>query len=31
MGIETYVIGSAKDPGWIVDAVREGALAGYSI
>jgi hypothetical protein len=31
MGIETLVIGSAKDPGWIVDAVREGALAGFAI
>ncbi len=30
MGIETYVIGSAKDPGWIVDAIREGAEAGYA-
>ena len=28
---ETYVIGSAKEPGWIVDAVREGALAGHAI
>ncbi len=28
---ETYVIGSAKEPGWIVDAIREGALTGYSI
>ena len=31
LGIETHVIGSAKDPGWIVDAIREGALVGYSI
>jgi 2,4-dienoyl-CoA reductase (NADPH2) len=28
---ETYVVGSAREPGWIVDAVREGALAGYSM
>jgi 2,4-dienoyl-CoA reductase (NADPH2) len=28
---ETYIIGSAKEPGWIVDAVREGALAGYAM
>jgi 2,4-dienoyl-CoA reductase (NADPH2) len=27
----TLVIGSCREPGWIVDAVREGALAGYSI
>jgi len=31
MGIETHVIGSAKDPGWIVDAVREGVLVGSAI
>ena len=31
MGIETHVIGSAKDPGWIVDAIREGALVGYAV
>jgi 2,4-dienoyl-CoA reductase (NADPH2) len=28
---ETYVIGSCREPGWIVDAIREGALAGYAI
>jgi flavin-dependent dehydrogenase len=28
---ETYVVGSSKQPGWIVDAIREGALAGYSM
>ena len=28
---ETHVIGSCREPGWIVDAVREGALAGYAI
>jgi len=28
---DTRVIGSCREPGWIVDAVREGALAGYSI
>ncbi len=28
---ETHVIGSCREPGWIVDAIREGALAGYSI
>ena len=28
---ETHVIGSARDPGLIVDAVREGARAGYAI
>ena len=28
---ETYVVGSAQDPGLIVDAVREGARAGYAI
>ncbi len=31
LGVEVHVIGSAKDPGWIVDAVREGALAGYAV
>ena len=31
LGVETHVIGSAKDPGWIVDAVREGALVGYAV
>ncbi len=28
---ETHVIGSCREPGWIVDAIREGSLAGYSI
>ena len=28
---ETHVVGSAQDPGLIVDAVREGARAGYAI
>ena len=28
---ETYIVGSSKEPGWIVDAIREGALAGYSV
>ncbi|MBN1320295.1 MAG: FAD-dependent oxidoreductase [Thermoleophilia bacterium] len=28
---DTRVIGSCREPGWIVDAVREGALAGYAI
>jgi len=28
---ETYIIGSCKEPGLIVDAVREGALTGYAI
>jgi 2,4-dienoyl-CoA reductase (NADPH2) len=28
---ETHVIGSCKEPGLIVDAVREGALAGCAI
>ncbi len=28
---ETHVIGSCREPGWVVDAVREGALAGYAI
>ncbi len=28
---ETHVVGSARDPGLIVDAVREGARAGYAI
>jgi hypothetical protein len=28
---ETRVIGSCREPGWIVDAIREGALAGYTI
>jgi 2,4-dienoyl-CoA reductase (NADPH2) len=28
---ETHVIGSCREPGWIVDAIREGALAGYAI
>ncbi len=28
---ENHIIGSCREPGWIVDAVREGALAGYSI
>jgi hypothetical protein len=28
---ETHVIGSCKEPGLIVDAVREGALTGYAI
>ncbi len=28
---ETHIIGSCRDPGWIVDAIREGALVGYAI
>jgi 2,4-dienoyl-CoA reductase (NADPH2) len=28
---ETHIIGSCREPGWIVDAIREGALAGYAI
>jgi 2,4-dienoyl-CoA reductase (NADPH2) len=28
---ETHVVGSCREPGWIVDAIREGALAGYAI
>jgi 2,4-dienoyl-CoA reductase (NADPH2) len=28
---DARVIGSCREPGWIVDAVREGAVAGYSI
>jgi 2,4-dienoyl-CoA reductase-like NADH-dependent reductase (Old Yellow Enzyme family) len=28
---ETHVVGSARDPGLIVDAVREGARAGYAV
>ncbi len=28
---ETYVIGSAREPGLVVDAIREGALTGYTI
>jgi hypothetical protein len=28
---ETYVIGSCREPGWIVDAIREGSLTGCSI
>jgi hypothetical protein len=28
---ETHVVGSSREPGWIVDAIREGALAGYSV
>lgn len=28
---ETYVIGSCGEPGLIVDAVRDGALTGYTI
>jgi 2,4-dienoyl-CoA reductase (NADPH2) len=28
---ETHVIGSCKEPGLIVDAVREGALVGYAL
>lgn len=28
---ETYVIGSAREPGLVVDAIRDGALTGYSI
>jgi 2,4-dienoyl-CoA reductase (NADPH2) len=31
LGIETHIIGSARDPGWIVDAIREGALVGYAL
>jgi 2,4-dienoyl-CoA reductase (NADPH2) len=28
---QTHVVGSCREPGWIVDAIREGAAAGYSI
>jgi hypothetical protein len=28
---ETHVIGSCREPGWIVDAIREGALTGYAL
>ena len=28
---EAYVIGSCLEPGLIVDAIREGARAGYAI
>lgn len=28
---DTRVIGSAREPGLVVDAIREGALTGYSI
>jgi len=28
---DTRVIGSCREPGWIVDAIREGAVAGYSV
>ncbi len=28
---DTHVIGSCREPGWIVDAVREGALTGHAI
>jgi 2,4-dienoyl-CoA reductase (NADPH2) len=28
---ETHIIGSCREPGWIVDAIREGALVGYAI
>jgi len=28
---ETHVVGSCREPGWIVDAIREGAVAGYAI
>ena len=28
---ETYTVGSCHDPGLIVDAIREGARAGYAI
>jgi 2,4-dienoyl-CoA reductase (NADPH2) len=28
---ETYVIGSAREPGLVVDAIRDGALTGYSV
>jgi 2,4-dienoyl-CoA reductase (NADPH2) len=28
---EVHVIGSCREPGLIVDAIREGALAGYAI
>ena len=28
---ETHIVGSCREPGLIVDAVREGALAGYAI
>ena len=28
---ETLVVGSASEPGLIVDAIREGARAGYAV
>jgi 2,4-dienoyl-CoA reductase (NADPH2) len=28
---ETYVVGSCREPGFIVDAVREGARAGHAV
>ena len=28
---ETYIIGSAKDPGLMVDAIRDGAETGYAL
>ena len=28
---EIHIIGSCKEPGWMVDAIREGALAGYAV
>jgi hypothetical protein len=28
---ETYIIGSCKEPGLIVDAIRDGALIGNKI
>jgi thioredoxin reductase len=31
LAAETYVVGSAQDPGLIVDAIREGARAGYAV
>ncbi len=28
---EVHVVGSCREPGWIVDAIREGAQCGYAI
>jgi len=31
LGIELHVIGSCREPGLIVDAVKDGALIGYAV
>jgi len=28
---EVHVVGSCREPGQIVDAIREGALVGYAV